>query len=117
MVYLYQHEKLDTRVPLVDTVHVGRRRDIRALSSWEMSHVHKDNISLPNNGSGSRRKLAKYKRTTSHCPIMVGARPGTVGPAALPDAAEPAALSGGSNSGEGYSGRTTRTRNVPLGWQ
>ena len=87
---------------------MGGRRDIRALSSWEMSRVHKDNISLPNNGSGSRRRLAKYKRTTSHCPIMVGTRPGTVGPAAL---------SGGSTSGEGYSGRTTRTRGVQLGWQ
>ena len=69
-------------------------------------------------GSRSAEKLETHspvagnhsaKKRETHSPITVGAGPGTAGPAALPDAAGPAALSGCSNSGEGYSGKASRT--------
>ena len=56
-----------------------------------MSHVLKVGVSRPINNSGSWRRLARYSKMASHYPMIVRTRTGEV---------EPAALSGGSTSGE-----------------
>ena len=63
----------------------------RALSSWDKGHVLKDGVSRPINTSGSWRRRARYSKMASHYPMIVRTRTGEV---------EPAALSGGSTSGE-----------------
>ena len=58
----YKREKFGKRIPIVDTVYVGRRRVHTGADI--VGNVHKDGISIPINGSGIRRRLARYKKMT-----------------------------------------------------